>query len=152
MNIKLKNIIIFLSLNFVVSFMSDIVLNDLSMHFNIIQSLQPYFYKQSIIKSAVFAGITILVALLINMGFSYFLFRFIIPNNLINLIKFCILAFFIGYILDIFIYKMQIFGNRLNDYYKDLGAGFWGAIAFVFSIIISYFIQKNIYLVCYNDL
>ena len=152
MNIKLKNIIVFLSLNFVVSFMSDIVLNDLSMHFNIIKSLQPYFYKQSIIKSAVIAGTTILVALLINMVFSYFLLKFIIPNNLINLIEFCILAFFVGYILDIFIYKMQIFGNRLNDYYKTLGAGFWGAIAFVFSITISYFIQKNIYLVCNNDL
>jgi hypothetical protein len=147
MNIK-KSVIIFLLLNFIVSFMSDIVLNDLSTNFNMIKSLQTYFYKQSIIKSAFDAGITVLFALVINMFFSYFLFGFIIPNNFKNLIYFCILAFLIGYITDILIYKLKIFGNRLNEYYIKLGAGFWGATAFVFSIIISYFIQKNIYLLC----
>jgi hypothetical protein len=39
---------------------------------------------------------------------------------------------------------MKIFGNKLDRYYKELGAGFWGATAFVFSIVISYNIQKNI--------
>ena len=73
MNIK-KSIIIFLFLNFAVSFMSDIVLNDLSTNFNIVKSLQPYFYKQSIIKSAFDAGMTVLFGLVINMFFSYFLF------------------------------------------------------------------------------
>ena len=150
MNLK-KSTIIFLFLNFAVSFMSDIILNDLSTNYNIIKPLQSYFYKHSIIKSAFDAGITVLFALVINMFFSYFLFGFIVPNNFTNLIYFCILAFFIGYIIDILIYKLNIFGNRLNIYYKKLGAGLWGALAFVFSIIISYFIQKNMYLLCYND-
>ena len=131
--------------------MSDIVLNDLSTNFNMIKSLQTYFHKQSIIKSAFDAGITVIFALVINMLCSYFLFGFIIPNNFKNLIYFCILAFLIGYTIDILIYKLKIFGNRLNEYYKKLGAGFWGAMAFEFSIIISYFIQKNIYLLCYNE-
>ena len=91
---------------------------------------------------------TILVALVITMLFSYLLFGFVMPNNFTNLIYFCILAFLIGYILDILIYKLKIFGNRLNIYYKTLGAGFWGGLAFVFSIVISYFIQKYIYLLC----
>ena len=150
MNIK-KSIIVFVFFNFAVSFISDIILNDLSTNFNIVTSLQPYFYKQSIIKCAFDAGLTVLFALVINMIFSYFLFGFIIPNNFTNLIYFCVLAFFIGYIMDILIYKFKVFGDRLNVYYKKLGAGFWGALAFVFSIVISFFIQKYIYLLCYNE-
>ena len=69
-----RSIIVFMFLNFAVSFASDIILNDLSTNFNIVKSLQPYFYKQSIIKCASDAGITILFALVINMFFSYFLF------------------------------------------------------------------------------
>jgi hypothetical protein len=141
-----KNIILFLFLNFAISFMSDIILNDLSTNFNIVTSLKSYFYKQSIIKCAFDAGATILFALAINMCFSYFLFGFIIPENFSNLLQFCMLAFLIGYMLDILIYKFKIFGDRLNDYYKTLGAGFWGGLAFVFSIVISYFIQKYILL------
>lgn len=147
MNVN-KSIIIFTFLNFAVSFMSDIILNDLSTNFNIVPSLKSYFYKQSILKSAFDAGMTILFALVITMFFSYFLFGFVIPNNFTNLIYFSILAFLIGYILDILIYKLKIFGDRLNIYYQQLGAGFWGGLAFVFSIVISYFIQKYIYLLC----
>ena len=143
-----KSIIIFMFLNFAISFMSDIILNDLSTNFNVVTSLKSYFYKHSIIKSAFDAGMTILFALVITMVFSYLLLGFVIPNNFTNLIYFCILAFFIGYILDILIYKFKIFGNRLDIYYQKLGAGFWGGLAFVFSIVISYFIQKYIYLLC----
>ena len=143
-----KSIIIFMFLNFAISFMSDIILNDLSTNFNVVTSLKSYFYKHSIIKSAFDAGMTILFALVITMFFSYLLFGFVMPNNFTNLIYFSILAFLIGYILDILIYKLKIFGNRLNIYYKTLGAGFWGGLAFVFSIVISYFIQKYIYLLC----
>jgi H+/Cl- antiporter ClcA len=133
--------ITFIIINFFVSFFSDIVLNDLS-RFNI-KSLQPYFNNQSIIKCALIAGLTIVIALSINMGGSYFLFSFMVPNNFIQLSCFCILAFFIGYIMDIIIYKFNMI-DRLTNYYKSFGAGLWGAIAFVFSILISYFIQKYI--------
>jgi hypothetical protein len=137
-------IIIFMFLNFAISFMSDIMLNYLSTNFNIVKSLQSYFYKQSIIKCAVDAGLTVLFALIINMIFSYFLFGFGMPNNVTQLIQFCMLAFLIGYVFDILIYKFKIFGERLNVYYKTLGAGFWGGIAFVFSIVVSYFIQNYV--------
>jgi len=126
--------------------MSDIALNDLSTHFgiDILKSLQPYFENQSILISAAAAGITIVVALLINMIISYFLLGFIIPNTLTRLLYFSISAFIVGYIIDVFICKMKIFGNRLDAYYEQVGAGIWGATAFVFSIIISYFIQNYI--------
>jgi hypothetical protein len=58
--------------------------------------------------------------------------------------QFSLLAFILGAILDILIYKMKIFGNRLDDFYKEYGAGFLGGAAFVFSVVISYFIQKNL--------
>ena len=133
--------ITFILINFFVSFFSDIVLNDLS-RFNI-KSLQSYFNNQSIIKCAFVAGLTIVNALLINMALSYLLFGFMVPNHFTQLTCFCILAFFIGYLIDIIIYKFKII-NGLTNYYKVFGAGLWGAIAFVFSIVISYFIQKYI--------
>ena len=136
--------ITFILINFFVSFFSDIVLNDLS-RFNIIktlQSLQGYF-KQSIIKCAFVAGLTVVIALLINMALSYLLFSFMVPSNLLQLTCFCILAFFIGYLMDIIIYRFKLI-DGLTNYYKAFGAGLWGAVAFVFSIVISYFIQKYI--------
>ncbi len=136
--------ITFILINFFVSFFSDIVLNDLS-HFNIktLESLKGYFHNQSIVKCAFIAGLTVVIALLINMGCSYFLFSFMVPNHFTQLLYFCILAFFIGYLIDIIIYKFKLI-DGLTNYYKAFGAGLWGAIAFVFSIVISYFIQKYI--------
>ena len=140
----INNTIIFILLNFLVGFMSDIVLNDLSTNYGIVSSLKSYFYKQSILKCAVEAGLTIVLALLITMFVSFILFKFIMPYNLFSLSQFLILAFSLGYIIDIFIEKNKIFGNRLNEYYKQVGGGLWGGLAFVFSIVISYFIQTNI--------
>ena len=136
----------FLVLNFIVSFVSDIVLNDLSY----LTPLRSYFYKQSILKSAFIAGLTVLIALVINILFSYFLFGFSTPTNYKELAYFSSLAFIVGFVFDALIYKLKIFGNRLDAYYKQVGVGFWGAMAFVFSIVISYFLQKQIYLLCYG--
>jgi hypothetical protein len=94
------------------------------------------------IQSAVYAGITIIVALLINMLISKSIFGFCVPGNNNELIKFLSIAFPLGYIIDILIDKLKIFGSSLDLYYKAAGAGLWGALAFVFSIIISYCIQK----------
>lgn len=133
--------ITFIIINFFVSFFSDIVLNDLS-KYKSLKSLQSYF-KQSIIKCAFVAGLSVVIALLITMGCSYLLFSFMVPNHLIQLTCFCMLAFFIGYLIDIIIYKFNII-DGLTNYYNAFGAGLWGAVAFVFSIVISYFIQKYI--------
>jgi hypothetical protein len=138
------NPFLFLFTNFEVAFVSDIVLNDLSTHYGIIQSLRPYFYKQSILKCAVAAGITIITALLPTMVAFYLVTGAFVPYNSKTLVQFSILAFILGFVLDILIYKMKIFGNRLDDFYKEFGVGFWGGVAFVFSITISYFIQKNL--------
>jgi hypothetical protein len=138
------NLQLFLLINFVVSFISDLVLNFLSTNYSIVPSLKPYYHQQSVIKLGIYAGITVVVGLLVTLLLYYILFGLLLPNNYKSLMYFCIFAFVIGYVLDIIIYKMKLFGNKLDRYYKELGAGFWGATAFIFSIIISYFIQKNI--------
>lgn len=134
----------FVLLNFIVGFFSDIILNDLSSNYDIVPSLKPYFRNNSIILSAFYAGITIVVALLVTIFTFKIFFGSLLPINIILLFYFCIIAFVIGYITDYLIYKWKIFGNRLDTYYKELGYGFWGASAFLFSILISYFLENKI--------
>ena len=131
------NIGIFLVINFIVAFISDIFLRILSINYNIITSLKPYFRSISITESCLYASIIIEIALIITIFFSKFINGFMIPNNNIELISFSFLAFIIGYVIDILIYKTRLFSN-LDLYYKENGAGFWGSMAFVFSILISY--------------
>ena len=139
----------FVFINFIVSFLSDIVLNDISnppklIPFNskIIDSLKPYFKNKSIIISGIYAGITICLTLLGVSLLSKTIYNFHTPNNFYELLKYLLLAFPIGYIVDMGIDKFNIFGKTLVPYYKIAGAGFWGAIAFVFSIMISFLLQK----------
>ena len=142
-------VMIFIIIVFIVSALSDILLNLLSKNqvikknnWKIILSLKPYFKNKSMIQSAVYAGITIIVALLLNILISKNIFGFYIPHNNNELLKFIGLAFPLGYAIDIIIDKFKIFGNSLDLYYKVAGAGLWGALAYVFSIIISYYIQN----------
>lgn len=140
--------LLFIIINFIISSFSDIILNFLSKssiakynNLKIIMSLKPYFKNKSIIQSAIYAGITIVIALLIVMIISKSIFNFYVPKNNNDLLKFIVIAFPLGYVADVFIDKFNIFGNELDLYYKVAGAGLWGALAFVFSIIISYYIQ-----------
>ena len=142
--------LLFIIINFIISAFSDIILNFLSKssiaksnNLKIIMSLKPYFKNKSIIQSAIYAGITIIIALLIVMLMSKSIFNFYVPKNNNELFKFIAIAFPLGYVVDIFIDKLKIFGNELDLYYKVAGAGFWGALSFVFSIIISYYIQNR---------
>ena len=144
-------VIIFIIIFFIVSSLSDILLNLLSKNqiiekynIKIILSLKPYFKNKTMIQSAIYAGLTIIVALFINMLLSKNIFGFYFPKNKNELIKFICIAFPLGYIVDIMIDKFKVFGSDLDLYYKTAGAGLWGALAFVFSIIISYSIQNVI--------
>ena len=142
------NTLLFLCINFIVAFVSDIGLNDLSTNYNFVSSLKPYYRNQSIIKLGIYAGLTIEFGLLVTMLIYYLICGTLLPNNYKSFMYFCGLAFLIGYVLDIAINKLKIFGNKLDLYYKELGAGFWGATAFVFCIVISYFIENNLYILC----
>ena len=140
--------ITFVFLNFIVSFFADIVLNDLAnspqpFYFKstIVKSLQPYFQSKSIIGAGLYASLTVVITLVLTSCISLMLLGFTYPTCLNTLVSFTILAFIIGYVVDILIEQYQIFGSSLDNYYKLAGAGFWGGAAFVVSIVISYYIQ-----------
>ena len=139
----------FVFVNFVVSVVADIFLNDIAnppqpfpFESKIIDSLVPYFKNKSIIVSGVYAGITICLTLVGVCLLNKVLFGFYVPNNVKELLLFSVLAFPIGFVVDIVIDKFKIFGDTLDLYYDVAGAGFWGAVAFITSIITSYGIQK----------
>jgi len=152
----------FLITLFSVSFFSDLLLNDLSRkplsnYHNgiIIKSLESYFKNKSLIESGIYAGITVIIAYLILMllgnglfpskDIVYRKFNNIPTSTLYTLLLELFLAFILGYIIDIVIDKFNIFGDSLKLYYSIAGSGFWGAIAFVFSIIVTYFILRIFY-------
>jgi len=147
-----SKITIFCLLNFIVAFISDLGLNFLAstkssslLHKfvpNAILVLKPYFHGQ-IFKPAVLAGLTILFALAFTMVVNYGLFGFWYPTYGKQLLRFCSLAFPLGYIIDILIRDLQIFGPTLDRFYEVAGAGFWGALAFLFSILLSYAIMQK---------
>lgn len=140
------------SIYFFIGFVSDLVLNYLSRQTYApasIKALKIYFLRSSIkgaveriIVSAIIAGLTIVAAILLTIFLSYLLFNFAYPlystkpQYLSELIKFLLLAFVVGYAMDVFIYKTELFGPTLTPFYKIAGAGFWGAAAYIFSIII----------------
>ena len=105
--------LLFVSLNFIVSAFSDIILNLLS-HIDFspsaIKALRPYFDKQSFLISALYAGLTVISVLLITMMLSKALYDFYNPKSFVELLLFLALAVPLGYIADVLIYKFQIFG------------------------------------------
>ena len=87
----------FILLNFLVGFISDIILNDLSTRIDFLNSLIPYFNNKSIIVAGLLAGLTIVSAIIPLLFLSNLLFNFYIPGNLIELVKYLILAYIIGF-------------------------------------------------------
>ena len=114
----------FIFVNFIVSFMSDIFLNDIAnkqlfkTRSAILLSLQSYFKEKSIIISASAAGLTVILCLIITSLISKLIFNYYLPNNLYKLFSFNILAFIIGYIADILIDRFDIFGRSLLNIIK----------------------------------
>ena len=138
----------FVVFNFIVSFISDVVLNDLSRMMpssTIIGSLRPYFEGQSIVLAGAAAGATILAALLPTMAATRLIFGTWEPGSVAGLARLCAVGFFVGFALDVVIEKWRIFGARLEPYYKLAGSGFWGAAAFVFSMVFSYLVEKILF-------
>ena len=131
-------VFVFVLLNFFIGFFSDILLNIT----NFVPSLKSYFKNKTIMGSAFYAGLTIIIALLIVMFISYVMFGFSIPLKTDEFIKFVILTAIIGYLADWYIYKAKVFGQDLNEYYEKLGIGFWGSAAFILSVTMSYFLLK----------
>ena len=142
----MEKIYTFLLINFIVSFIADIVLNDLSKieKYHYFTSLAPYFKDKYITVAGIYAGITIVVALIFQIVISKTLLGYYIPITNNELLHYCILAYILGYIIDKAIEKLSIFGKSLDKFYEIVGSGHSGAVAFIVSIIMSYFLQNNL--------
>jgi hypothetical protein len=127
---------------------SDNVLNDLSKYSKIkaFKSLLPYFKKKTIVGAGIYAGLTIAVATILLMILYNAIFNSYLPNTSsfkfsssasMAYFIFFIIAYFIGYALDVFIYKMNVF-DGLQTFYKEVGSGNGGALSFIFSLTLSF--------------
>lgn len=150
--IKIKPMGKILLIYFFIGFISDIVLNYLSRQSYApasIKALEFYFDRKTIkskllrdFVSAFNAGATIVAALIVTMLISKTILGFMHPTSLNELRQFIFIAFIVGYATDVIIYKVQLFGKTLNPFYEIAGAGLWGALAFLFSIVVGYFLLK----------
>ena len=141
-----------ISIYFFIGFISDLILNYLSRQTYVpasIKALKVYFLRSSIknsvirdMVSAVNAGLTIVAAIILTMCLSHLICNFVHPRTFSHLFKFLLIAFPVGYVMDILIYKTELFGPTLNPFYRIAGAGFWGAMAFIFSILGAYIIES----------
>lgn len=146
--------LLFVIINFCVAYVSDNVLNDLSKYSKIkaFKSLSPYFKKKSIVGAGVYAGLTVAIATILLMILYKLVFNTYLPNTNSNQLFlttfmvyfiFFILAYFIGYALDVFIYRMNLFDN-LQPFYNEVGAGNGGALSFLFSLALSFILLKMV--------
>ena len=146
--------LLFVIINFCVAYVSDNVLNDLSKYSKIkaFKSLSQYFKKKSIVGAGVYAGLTVAIATILLMILYKLVFNTYLPNTNSNQLFlttfmvyfiFFILAYFIGYALDVFIYRMNLFDN-LQPFYNEVGAGNGGALSFLFSLALSFLLLKMV--------
>jgi ABC-type bacteriocin/lantibiotic exporter with double-glycine peptidase domain len=149
-----KVAILFIIINFCVAYVSDNILNDLSKYSKIkaFKLLSPYFKKNSIVGAGIYAGLTVGFATLILMFLYKSIFNTYLPNtNSLYLFTsifmvyfiFFVIAYLIGYAMDVFIYRMNVFDN-LESFYKEVGAGNGGALSFVFSLGVSFIVLKMV--------
>ena len=133
---------IFILVAFVVGFICDVVLNDLSRRTKLFSSLKPYYNSESITKLAIYSGIIISLATVVLMLLFFRFFKKYLPTNKIEILMFFLIAYIWGYVLDVLIDKTELFGKLLKPFYKEFGSGNSGAIAFIFALMISLFIFK----------
>ena len=133
---------LFLLLNFLIGFFSDIVLNRLSYYrFMNLNTLRPYFKHHSMFVAALYAAITVLVVVSIICNLFYIRYKKYLPQTRTEYLVFFTVTFVIGFIADIVIHRLNIF-PKLKLYYRVVGSGLWGGLAILFSVSLSIFIQK----------
>lgn len=133
---------IFILVVFVVAFICDVILNDLSRRTKVLASIKPFYDSDSITKLAIYSGIIISSATIILMLLFFLLFKKYLPTNLFEILIFFLMAYIVGYILDVIIDKTELLGKSIKPFYKEFGSGNSGAAAFIFMLVVSLFIFK----------
>ena len=132
----------FLFVVFVVAFICDVILNDLSRRTKVLASIRPFYDSDSITKLAIYSGIIISSATILLMLIFFAVFKKYLPSNMFEILIFFLMAYIVGYILDVFIDKTELLGKSIKPFYKEFGSGNSGAVAFMFMLVVSLFIFK----------
>jgi hypothetical protein len=147
-------ILLFILINFIVSCISDIVIQYFAFKPNAnlrLKSLIPYYKYYGKTPSIILAGLTVCTLLIIHLFLFNLVFDVYLPTHSIKLIIYFLISTLIfGYIADYSINNLHIFGNTLNAYYKIKNAYIWGMLAYFFSIMISY-VVLGLYLSLINN-
>jgi len=129
--------ILFLVFNFLIGFFSDVVLNLLAnKDIQFLSTLKPYFANKSVAKAALYAGLTVIIIVGIIMSIFQLTYNKYLPEKVNEIVVYLLITFIIGFIADVVIYKINIF-PKLKLYYQKVGKGLWGALAILFSVILS---------------
>jgi len=138
--------VLFVIINFCVSYVSDNVLSDLSKytHVKAFTSLAPYFKNKPIVLAGIYAGITVAFATILLLLFTHLFLNTYLPVTNSEFAVTILVAYVIGYALDVFIYKMNLFDN-LEPFYKIVGTGNGGALSFIFSLVVSFIVLKLVF-------
>ena len=134
----ISNESLFLIFNALVGFFSDIILNIIAKHdiYKPITTLKPYFENKTTFQAAFYALLTVVIIVGIIMKIFQLFYNKYLPETDQEYIIYLIITFVIGFIGDIVIFKLNIF-PRLKTYYRVVGKGLWGALAILFSVIVS---------------
>ena len=104
-----------------------------------LNTLRPYFKHHSMFVAALYGYVLIVVVIICNL--FYIRYKKYLPETRTEYLVFFTVTFVIGFIADIVIHRLNIF-PKLKLYYRVVGSGLWGALAILFSVSLSIFIQK----------
>ena len=142
------NLFAFLLISFIVGFVADIALNDISKTSKAYSSLLPYYKDKSIMVACGISGVTIVVATGVLMVLYKMMTNAYLPRNFYEVLTFLALGYLVGYVIDVAIDKSNILGETIQPFYKSYGSGNSGALAFEITLVISLLVTKYVLPYC----
>ena len=144
------NLFAFILISFVVGFIADIVLNDVSKSNKMYSSLRPYYAKKSIFYACFLSGVIIAIGTGLLMVVYKMLTNAYLPSTFTQILKFLALGYVVGYLIDVAIDKFNILGETIQPFYKEYGSGHSGAIAFEVALVSTILTAKYVLPYCCN--
>ncbi len=147
---NIMNLFAFILISFVVGFVADIVLNDLSKSNKTFVTLRPYYADKSIFYACFLSGVIIAIGTGVLMVAYKMLTKSYLPSTFSQIVMFLAVGYVVGYLLDVAIDKFNILGESIKPFYKAFGSGHSGAIAFEVALVATILTAKYVLPYCCN--
>lgn len=144
------NLFAFILISFVVGFIADIVLNDVSKSTKMYSSLRPYYAKKTIFYACFLSGVIIAIGTGLLMVVYKMLTKSYLPSTFTQILMFLAVGYVVGYVLDVAIDKFNILGETIQPFYREYGSGHSGALAFEVALIATILTAKFVLPYCCN--